>query len=297
MLLAILITAISYMIAPLIFLVFVGKQERKTARTIAIINSVCVHLIFMGIEYMVYGAMVGTPLPAFTYYFINVAILTKRKPKNSGEILEEQQELEQEKNLLINNKIDYKYDLSNQVNQNQTVDYYLSPPNNQDDNFNNQDEDLIETEDEDIDSMYEKTQADLFFKEFDKGYRKRNQDDQRYLTNLSNYLSADSEQCVFIYDVYSINEKYKKLRDENEEKFSFADIVILNINILSIKEILDEEQFKKVEEQYFSILNSSDFNDEYEVDKKQYCKLVVYAQNLFAKIANLKILLNGNIKK
>ncbi len=79
-LIGVIITGMSYMIVPLIFLaVNLGKFEKKNARKIAIWNSIIVGLIFC-ICTIIFNDSRTTwnVTPAFLYYFINCAVLGKK---------------------------------------------------------------------------------------------------------------------------------------------------------------------------------------------------------------------------
>ena len=79
MLLGLLLTAVFYMGFPLIRLYCNhGKFEKKKARSIALWNSVVVGAVFLLLTYLG-GSSSWSYGPAFLYYLINRAILTKKE--------------------------------------------------------------------------------------------------------------------------------------------------------------------------------------------------------------------------
>ena len=311
---SLIITAITYMFFPLVFLAFAGKQDRKIANIVTIINSVCIYIVFASINYLSYGTFTANYIAAFIYYLINVSILTKRKPKNETVKTEMTKQQTKEDASKEDKKAEYmftkeNFNIQNLQNKNQLTE---SQKNLQfEEDFNSVHEDncgtvIDETEDKDYSKEnqvevdireveYDQAVKQLFFKEFDKGYRNHKQKYQDYLTNLVDYLKTGTEKEYFIFDIQCINDKYKNLRRDGFEKFSFADIVILNIDMLAIRELLDAEKFVVAEKQYFEIINGEDYKKQFEIDQTQYCKLVVYCQNLFASITGLTIRLSGKV--
>lgn len=93
---AIHLTAICYMAFPILRLIIHrGKFERKKARRIALWNSIVLGVIFFVLNAALFESA-SAPTPAIIYFWINFAILAKKKEKNVieenvEEIIEENQ--------------------------------------------------------------------------------------------------------------------------------------------------------------------------------------------------------------